>query len=75
MVVEQKYYRLLRLNGFPVKAMNDFLTMPDEVRASVITLDWRAFEEYAAKIKPEFLGRMSTLPPLFPLQLQSHGPY
>ncbi len=75
MVVEQKYYRLLRLNSFPVKAINDFLTMPDGVKASVITLDWRAFEEYAAKRKPEFLGWMSTLPPLYPLQLQSHGLY
>jgi acyl homoserine lactone synthase len=75
MVVEQKYYRLLRLNSFPVNAINGFMTMPDGVKATAITLDWRAFEEYAARVKPEFLKWMSTLPPLYPLQSRSHGLY
>ncbi|GMR05024.1 MAG: hypothetical protein BMS9Abin23_0948 [Thermodesulfobacteriota bacterium] len=75
MVVEKRYFRLLRLNGFPVEAYNNFLTMPDGVKAAVIRLDWRNFENKAQEYKPDFLEWISKLPAPDPLQAQSHGLY
>lgn len=69
MVVEMRYYRLLRLNGFPVEAANRFVKMPDGVRAAVITLDWRRFEEEAGRDKPAFLEWMSKIS--VPIQARS----
>ncbi len=75
MVVDYRYFRLLKLNGFPVEAMGDFKTMPDGVRAGVITLDWREFEEHAGQKRPDFLDWMSKLPVPYPSRGLSHGLY
>lgn len=83
MVVDKRYFRLLRLSGFPVKALGEFVTMPDGVQATVISLDWREFEELSAERKPEFLTWMSAVPARqyttlsdrYPSQSQLHGIY
>ena len=75
MVVEKKYYRLLRLNGFPVRPAYSFLTMPDGVKAAVITLDWREFEELASKKRPGLLAWISKLPDRRPSRSRLHGLY
>lgn len=75
MVVESKYYRLLRLNGFPVRAINGYSVMPDGVKAMAITLDWREFEEFAGERKPGFLSWMSRLPVPYQAQSPRHGLY
>lgn len=58
MVVDKRYYRLLRLTGLPTEAVGDFVAMPDGVKAAVCLLDWRKFEEKAKNKKPEFLKWM-----------------
>lgn len=75
MVVDKRYYRLLRLCGFPVRQLADFVTMPDGVVAGAIELDWRFFEEFCAQKRPAFLGWISTLPAPYPLLSRSHGLY
>jgi len=75
MVVDKRYYRLLRLNGFPVRAVGDFIEMPDSVQAAVIRLDWNEFREVAAVKKPEFLRWITTQPAHVPLPGLLHGLY
>lgn len=75
MVVDYRYFRLLKLNGFPVEAIGDFVTMPDGVRAGAVSLDWRSFEAAAAKRRPEFLEWISKLPAHYPSRALSHGLY
>lgn len=69
MVVEKKYYRLLRLNGFPVKAVDGFLPMGAGVKAGIITLDWRSFEQENAHKNPELIDWISTKSISAPSQL------
>jgi N-acyl-L-homoserine lactone synthetase len=69
MVVEKKYYRLLNLNGFPVKAVADFLPMGDGVKAGVITLDVRNFESANKNKNPELLAWTSKITTHVPSQL------
>lgn len=75
MVVDNKYFRLLRLSGFPVEQLADFVLMPDGVKAGAISLDWRAFEDIQAVKRPGFLDWMSTIPAPYPSQSQSHALY
>jgi N-acyl-L-homoserine lactone synthetase len=75
MVVDKRYFRLLRLCGFPVKALGEFITMPDGVKAGACSLDWREFEEITSWKKPEFLRWMKSLPARYPSQSQPHEPY
>lgn len=75
MVVDRRYYRLLRLNGFPVEAVNNFVAMPDGVRAAVITLDWRRFEEEAGRTRPRFLEWMSKISAPIPSLSRLHAFY
>jgi len=75
MVVDRRYYRLLRLTGFPMEPLGDFITMPDGVRAGAIWLDLRRLEEEAGRKKPAFMEWMSTLPGRYPLQGQLHALY
>ncbi|MCL4873067.1 GNAT family N-acetyltransferase [bacterium] len=75
MVVDKRYYRLLRLCGFPVTQLADFVTMPDGVVAGAIELDWGLFEELCADRRPELLAWISTLPARYPSLSQSHEPY
>lgn len=67
MVVDRRYYRLLRLTGFPMEPLGDFITMPDGVKAGAIWLDLRRLEEVAGRKKPDFMKWMSTLPGRYPL--------
>jgi N-acyl-L-homoserine lactone synthetase len=69
MVVEKKYYRLLRLNSFPVKAADGFLSMGAGVKAGIITLDWRNFEEENEDKNPDLIEWMSKISIYAPLQL------
>lgn len=75
MVVDKRYYRLLRLTGFPVKTLNAFHTMPDGVQAAAITLDWREFEDISQSKRPDFLEWISKLPDRYPSQSLSHELY
>ncbi len=75
MVVEKKYYRLLRLNGFPVRSAGDFLPMGDGVKAGIITLDWRSFEEENRTRKPGLLEWISKRSDFAPSRLLRHGSY
>jgi N-acyl-L-homoserine lactone synthetase len=75
MVVDKRYHRLLRLCGFPVTQLADFVTMPDGVVAGAIELDWGLFEELCSAKRPELLEWISKLPARYPLLSQSHGPY
>lgn len=73
MVVDKRYYRLLRLTGFPVKLVGNFIDMPDSVQAAVIRLDWQEFDKLAAEKKPEFFEWISTQPDHVPLPGLLHG--
>ncbi len=73
MVVDKRYYRLLRLTGFPVKLVGDFIDMPDSVQAAVIRLDWKEFKKVAKDKKPDFFGWITTQPDHVPLPGLSHG--
>ncbi len=74
MVVDRRYYRLLRLTGFPVKPAGSFKVMPDSVQAAVLSLDLKEFKEVAEDKKPEFFGWISTQPDHVPSPGLSHGP-
>lgn len=75
MVVDKRYYRLLRLTGFPVKSVGDFVVMPDSVQAAVISLDLKEFKEVGEEKRPEFFRWISTQPDLVPSPELWHGLY
>ncbi len=75
MVVDNRYYRLLRFTGFPVRTVGDFIEMPDSVRAAVIRLDWREFDRIAVEKKPEFFHWISTQPDPVPSPVLLRGLY
>jgi len=75
MVVDKRYYRLLRLTGFPVKLVGNFVVMPDSVQAAVISLDLVEFKEVGEEKKPEFFRWISTQPTPVPLPGLLHGLY
>ena len=75
MVVDKRYFRLLRLTGFPVKLMGNFVVMPDSVQAAVISLDLVEFKEVGEEKKPEFFRWISTQPAHAPSPGLLHGLY
>ncbi len=74
MVVDRRYYRLLRFTGIPVKMVGSFIVMPDSVQAAVIRLDLDEFREVAIYKSPEFYYWVTTEPDHVPSQELSHGP-
>lgn len=74
MVVDKRYYRLLRLTGIPVKMVGRFIVMPDSVQAAVIRLDLDEFREVAIYKSPEFYYWVTTEPGRSPSQELSHAP-
>jgi len=62
MVVDYRYYRLLRMVGLPVEPDNVFIKMPDGVKAAVCTLDWDKFQVIAKEKKSKFLKWMNDVP-------------
>lgn len=75
MVVDRRYYRLLRLCGFPVRQLAGFVAMPDRVVAGAVGLDWRLFEKISGEGRPGLLEWISTLPAPYPSRSRSHAPY
>ncbi len=75
MVVDRRVYRLLRLTGFPVKSIGEFMVMPDSVHAAVISLDLVEFKEVGEEKKPEFFRWMSTQQAPQPSPGLLHGLY
>jgi len=74
MVVDRRYYRLLRFTGIPVKKVGDFMVMPDSVHAAVIRLDLNEFREVGKEKSPKFYYWVTTRPDRVPSPGLSHGP-
>jgi len=75
MVVDNRYYRLLRFTGIPVRTVGNFIVMPDSVKAAVISLDLDEFREVAIEKSPKFYYWVTTQPDHVPSQGLSHGLY
>jgi len=73
MVVDRRYYRLLRLTGIPVRMAGNFIVMPDSVQAAVIRLDLDEFRAVAIDKSPKFYYWVTTRPDLVPSPGLSRG--
>jgi len=75
MVVDNRYYRLLRFTGIPVRTVGNFMVMPDSVKAAIISLDLNEFREVAMEKSPKFYYWVTTQPDRVPSPGLSHGLY
>ncbi len=73
MVVDWRYFRLLRFTGIPVRAMGSFKVMPDKVHAGVISLDLDEFRKVARVKSPEFYYWVTKAPAPVPSPGLLHG--
>ncbi|GAB4535684.1 MAG: hypothetical protein Fur0020_03190 [Thermodesulfovibrionia bacterium] len=55
LVVEQRFYRLCRIMGFPCKLIGEPVIMPDGLVAVAAIMDWREFESLNKVRRPKMI--------------------